>query len=464
MRLDKSFLVATFVLLGGMAAPASAVYLNPDGHGQALIYPYYTARSAEGNPFNTYISLANTDLMTARVLRVRFREAANGREVAGFNLFLGPTDMWTAAVVPTSRGTRILTADRSCVDPPMTRLNAQLAELRLEAGGEEGYVEIIEMASTSLGTDTGIAVSPVNGEPEDCDYVRNPANVVPDLDGPLGGLMGTLTLINVASGEDFTVTADALADVATQPFFRPPSDPYPDFDAVQVNPRSHMFVDGKSYELSWSNGMEAVSSVLTAVGVMNEYILDRGTASQTDWVLTYPTRRFFPDPHPLFAPPTNGLLSFLVSDREGRTVENTQCSGWFGFCENALELGTTNVIAMIRRDGPAASLLGSAHPLPRWAGGTVLDSGFIVARQAPYRDTTNGGPGRLTSLPGSTSFDAATAVTTTGTFVVRGLPVTGLAVRTFRNGTLSCDGGKCQGNYGGSFSHRYKRLIEPVTP
>jgi hypothetical protein len=45
-----------------------------------------------------------------------------------------------------------------------------------------------------------------------------------------------------------------------------------------------------------------------------------------------------------------------------------------------------------------------------------------------------------------------------------GLPAVGFMVRTFRNGTLTCADGKCQGNYGGSSQHRLRRIVDPANP
>jgi hypothetical protein len=50
--------------------------------------------------------------------------------------------------------------------------------------------------------------------------------------------------------------------------------------------------------------------------------------------------------------------------------------------------------------------------------------------------------------------------TATETVRLHGLPVLGFMVRTFRNGTLRCSGAACQGNYGGSFPHKYLRELQ----
>lgn len=103
------------------ATTTSAVTLGLDGLGQALIFPYYTVRSSEGgDAFNTYISIVSTTTI-AKAVRVRFREGRAARPVLDFNLYLAPNDVWTAALVPVedaTGGTRLLTRDRSCTDPP----------------------------------------------------------------------------------------------------------------------------------------------------------------------------------------------------------------------------------------------------------------------------------------------------------------------------------------------------------
>jgi hypothetical protein len=55
----------------------------------------------------------------------------------------------------------------------------------------------------------------------------------------------------------------------------------------------------------------------------------------------------------------------------------------------------------------------------------------------------------------------STGEVVTGAHTFRGLPIVGFAVRIFRNGTLRCDAGTCQGNYGGAFPLKYRRNITP---
>src|ERR1700694_2307266 len=104
----------------GAAGTAQAIYQDPNNLGQALVYPYYTVNSAGGNGFNTYISVVNTTT-NVKIVKVRFREGKNSREVLDFNLYLSPNDMWTGAVVPASAdasaAAHLITSDVSCTNP-----------------------------------------------------------------------------------------------------------------------------------------------------------------------------------------------------------------------------------------------------------------------------------------------------------------------------------------------------------
>jgi hypothetical protein len=233
MRTSKEFLSALLVtaallLPGG----AHAVRYDAGGTGQALIYPYYTVRSASGSAYNTYITVTNqrTD---AKVLRVRFREGRSGAEVAGFNLYLGPEDSWAGVLVPTDAGTRLLTSDKSCRNGSFVDTNGGAAldftDVGYSGGNSdglgtglertrEGYVEIIEMA-TLTGASAQSAGFFNFDPPTNCAPLQG-NSVALETAAPSGGISGALTLINVASGIEFSVTGDALGELRTAAVYR----------------------------------------------------------------------------------------------------------------------------------------------------------------------------------------------------------------------------------------------------
>ncbi|HEX6832727.1 MAG TPA: hypothetical protein VF132_04255, partial [Rudaea sp.] len=211
--------------------PARAVTLNPRGLGQALIYPYYTVN---GNHV-TLFSLVNTTAH-GKALRLYMREARNGREVLGFNLYLAPQDTWAAQIVLTKGGAGISTTDTSCTVPtlPKTAALAQpflpydydgTTQIGTDGGPtdigrtREGYIEIIEMGEvTGDSRGTLSAITPINDAPPGCAaltaaWLNNGYWLVDpkiDLSPPGGGLYGTVSIINVEQGTMYSANAAAI--------------------------------------------------------------------------------------------------------------------------------------------------------------------------------------------------------------------------------------------------------------
>jgi hypothetical protein len=80
---NKKSLCAALAAVGtlGVAGTANAVYVNPDGLGQVLIYPYYTVRNkVAGADFNSLLSVVNSTA-SAKAVKVRFVEGRNSAEV-----------------------------------------------------------------------------------------------------------------------------------------------------------------------------------------------------------------------------------------------------------------------------------------------------------------------------------------------------------------------------------------------
>jgi hypothetical protein len=476
-----------------LASPASAVSLDPEGLGQALIFPYYTVRASEGgNAYNTYISIVSSSTI-AKTVRVRFREGRAAKAVLDFNLYLSPNDVWTAALVPVegsnepSGNTRLLTRDRSCTAPafPIVDGAAQVdfsAANYAAAGGDgfgsglertrEGYVEVIEMAALSGVTASAITHNSA-GVPANCGVVQgNPAIPAGHLLAPRGLLSGTGTLINVVNGRDFAMPAVALAQLATRPFYRAPNDPYPDFSAAEIDRVSIVEANGQVYRSDWERGIDAVSAVLMRSEWMAEYVLDTPTRSLTDVVAALPTRHHYVDAtsfRPPFSAPgrwdTCGMsggepMRYTWFDRNQRGSISTGCSGPTctvpSICAAAAVGSLRNHGAHIPPDTTRSAVLGSTT-LGFLSRGT-LDLGSAMPNG--WIHMSPAGQQSLTSLPSSIRVDLASGQLTSGPHAFSGLPVVGFVVRTFTNGTLSCTGAPaCQGNYGGAFPFRYRRSI-----
>ena len=340
--MKRTLALAIATALGTVAGSAAAVVLGPRGTGQVLIYPYYTVRHLQ-----TLLSVVNTTAH-GKALKVRFREAYDGREVAGFNLYLGPFDTWVGAVYDlsldstgnaTTPHAAIGTNDNSCTVPvfgaaPFAGGPPTLAfsNSNYTQGGygaptgtdsgptgldrtREGFFEIIEMGEVvdqaTASQKSLEAITPVNGNPPGCGQVQAAwaangywsANAGVDLLPPAGGLYGAAGIVNVAQGTlySFDATAiDGFSDVAqhTGPVDAKPNLSTAVTDSAHQIATANVSIGNRMVRADYpaSRGVDAVSAVLAASDVMNEYITDPQLGAQTEYVVTYPTKQFYVDP------------------------------------------------------------------------------------------------------------------------------------------------------------------------
>jgi hypothetical protein len=136
--------------VAGLAGTAQAVNLNPDGLGQVLLYPYYTANA--GN--QTILSVVNTT-DHAKAVKVRFLEGFNSREVLDFNLYMSHHDVWVAAidyfVAPGASQVatpHLIIPDSSCTVP-------YLYQFGIDLGYKGGRQPFLDLAYTGLFEDGG---------------------------------------------------------------------------------------------------------------------------------------------------------------------------------------------------------------------------------------------------------------------------------------------------------------------
>lgn len=316
-----------------VAATVGAVSLNPRGTGQVLLYPYYTVNAGQ----NTLISLVNgTD--RAKAVKVRVREAYNGREVGAFNLYLSPYDVWTAAVFTLQDGAaaNVLTEDKSCTVPalrdgaalpvlpdgrhylPLGNLaysgtvNADSGPVGLDRT-REGMIEVIEMGE--LGGASALAATHVQGTPSNCPALVAAwgsggywaTNADADLYAPKGGLYGTLAVVNPSEGTIFQVAATALDGFSSYAQHSAPSSAHPDLgdarssarDVVPPYADADVSVDGSlvhAHYVGADRTVDAVSAVLMSAKILNEYVVSAADGASTDWVVAMPTKRHYTDP------------------------------------------------------------------------------------------------------------------------------------------------------------------------
>src|SRR5690554_1885950 len=497
--------------LAGASGAAQAAYLNSDGLGQVLIFPYYTVN---GGNF-TNINLVNTTDQ-AKAVKVRFLEGENSQEVLDFNLYLSPWDHWSGAITLSDNvadgsdpwvpddgeaPAKLVTWDTSCtapailadgvdfrnyeyatqVDPDDSSKYIASEDTNLSlARTREGYVEVIEMA-TLVDTDAtddeafnpATAVTHVDGVPADCDLVRNAwigngvwaTDSSVSVEAPSGGLYGYASVIDVAEGTNATYDAVAIDDFTDAPLNERTSSVLPSLtQAVQFS--DVFYHDGTSAQVASNdftgsvNGADTVSSLFMRDTLSNDYVLDESISAATDWVITMPTKRFY----------VNG---------SGTTADAPFHSVWdgTGACEHI------DIEYWDREEGQPTpeEIPGTIDfsPLPpqiieipdgfqfctevsimTFNGGSVLGSSENLTYGLNLPDGYEHGWARIDLsnplYPGESVADRNPRVLAGDVHNFTGLPVVGFAVQKYENGVLE---GGVLSNYAGVVEHKYTRDI-----
>jgi hypothetical protein len=370
-----------------LASTAHAVRINPQGEGQALIFPYYT--TAAGNA--SALTLSNYSA-TGKLVQVRVADGENGRTVLAFNVYLGRYDIWTATLFDRGgdAGPALVTDDDSCTYPqirdsqtlpqlPGGRRIAPFALPSPDAGSagvarlREGFIEAVELASVRVLSRTDRAI---NGLPRRCETIiedwaapdgRWLTTPLADFANPTGRLGGDLAIINVGNGTVFGIAPVALDEYRVDPQDRPRGSR----DSVARHARADGIVsllndalsdpasgraaasivaDGTPMTLTYPSpgrATDAVSAVFMAAELWATIEEEPEIGARSSYALTYPTRAFYTDPAlsgpagplPPFGLPFAGIRPLLASPgyrtwvgtRTGQVAGEYGCEG-FGGC------------------------------------------------------------------------------------------------------------------------------------
>jgi hypothetical protein len=525
----KALTCAVLAGLGGLATTAEAVYRNPDGTGQVLLYPYYTVNSTGNNAYNSYVSVTNTTSQ-AKVLKVRFREGRASAEVLDFNLYLSPNDVWVGAIGPQSSDAASPAVlfgnfETSCTYPFIPALGqpflntAYLAGTGLDLGGQtgldrtrEGYVEIFDMATLTGAAAANITHTGIGARPPNCTAMQTNLTAVGSpfaalLAPSTGGIYGEATIINVANGASFGYKADALDAFVSGQFYSDVSSTAPTLGG-NAAPVSLVMANNRAVTDTWgagpvgttaSAGARAVAAVFMHASVMNDYILDTGTRSNSDWVMTFPGKHEFVTTTTA-SPPYTAVLTtagacenatFTFFDRD----EQNSVPPPGGFSPQSSGTGGPGAGSLCWESTVLSVRNGQAHTSASDLSPTNLRSGVLgsrnvqtvtvqpaanVAFTSGWLDLGFTGPNAVAgilSIAGAdmTAASGATIPPAVGTggpvFTVRphtffGLPVTGFMVTARTNSSVACTlpsgaAGSCSGNYMALFNHSYRTRILP---
>lgn len=319
-------LVAVLMLVA--ADRAAAVHVNPQGLGQVLLFPYYTVNRQQ----QTYISIVNADSVN-KAFQLTIRESYNSREVFNLTVFLGANESWSATLfatddLGTSDGSAaLMTADRSCTLPDMWTHNDGSIDGRpyrrfsidaFDDGGpqsatrtREGHIEVVALADYG----PGLWFTYPDGRPRNCEPVRQADFTSPALEGsvPRARLFGAGAIIDVGQGTYYPYRPVAIADFSRKSLIasreRDLIGLINEGDAATVTAR--VASQGPVLEAVFplDRAVDAFSAVLTQAALLNEYLTDPALGAGSDWVVTFPTKRFYTDPA-LLAPVTTAIPPF----------------------------------------------------------------------------------------------------------------------------------------------------------
>ncbi len=493
-----------------MPLPVRALHLSNNGSGQVLLFPYYTVN----NENQSLISIVNsTD--RGKAARLFFREGRNSRVVMELSIYLAPHDVWTASVFSLQAGgpANIVTLDNSCTVPAL-KTNANLPALSNGnryapfsnsaytgssddvgpdelARTREGHFELIEMGevtNASFGSLSAITHG-FNGTAPACQNLVQAwatggywhTNPQADLAPPGGGLSGSVSFVRALNGTMQMVAADAIEGFSQSILHTRPAQGQPTLNSYSgpiFSPpalvTAHVVIDGLPVALRYSvdDTVDAVSAVLMADRLQNEFVTGASVGGVSEWVVTFPTKRFYTDvgaarptaPFPRAyalvggrdaAPVDFGGKAWARTGREipcVASIGGPQCESTAPAIATALNWAA-NVVTFEQFTDPSdagsrilGSLLKFDISLDDFFGGPLTTEGAV---QLTFWDEVVGAPTIAQQLlrPDITGRR------------LRGLPVQGFWVASYTNGQLTPG---VLSNYSDAVRHKFRRALSPA--
>lgn len=340
---------AVAVALGLQTAIVDAQTVSDTNTGTAVFVPYYTIN----NGWKTLVNITNTSA-NSLVVKFRLHEARNSRDVLDFLVLLSPYDVWSAWVQEGTDGRPTLnTDDRSCTVPIAVRDDGTKASELAYSGTfvdytatnnsiprmSEGYIEVLVVGETEgEGTaataatrgSTSWYATHVDGEPRDCDYIQNdfvrrteswgttPDDAIPGDAGSGSPLAYLGSVSTIAFQGDPAGTASTVG-------YGPITTPAPLKVNVSLVNRDQGMAGGieslhiadwgvgqtlvTAQQFPWfleptlashaglwtTGGLVAINDGIAAYSVANEWTNLPSTGALSDWVVTFPTKRFQTD-------------------------------------------------------------------------------------------------------------------------------------------------------------------------
>lgn len=492
--LSKAIALATAL---GAAASAHAINVNQDGLGEVLLYSLYTTE--QGN--NTSVRITNTTPY-AKAVKVRFVEGQNSQEVLDFNLYLSPFDQWSGAITQTDDGAKLITADKSCTAPQIPAGGVAFRNFEYQKkGGEQseartrvGHIEVIEMGVLTPALEAMVTANHevAGSAPANCaginakfknradawydPSVGAPATVAQDLQEGIitldpvtgervtGGLYGSASIINIQGSTQISYDAVAVDNFLGDSVHALTGSNSPDLtDGQKGGAPLAVFKNGDT--ALYGDSATAVSALLMKETMSNDFIVADALAAETNWVVTFPTKRFHVSANPATRPFVNTWNVAPGANVSCHTIDVAYWDHEEYAPTGKVEVGDIDFSPLppvVAPDKPVRPALCYETNIISFNDKKVLGGEFVTYNlnlPAEYQL----GWMEIGFNADQQQFPATpyqlTALTATGAAAtINGLPAIGFAATTIKNNVVS--GGGVKNNYGSSVQHKSKTTLD----
>lgn len=329
------------------ASPNSTMTYTADGIGHKLVFPYFTVQGDNA----TLLNITNTDTVNGKLVKVRFRGAANSDDLFDFQLLLSPGDVWTGSVTQqaTTKVALLRTTDASCTLPSAVRdaVGSQFSTSRVDptpvqgtSANEtrEGYIEVLNMADIPRNTTIGslyTTIKHIAGKaPCDAavleaklgaDYPSFSTAVAAGMNPPSGGLAGDWIILNQANTAAWSGSATAIRaettgganatgnlvfwpqkfgdpllatttaelashSVTADPLFTNQVEKIQQYDLPDMS-TPYVAADGVGVNAAVTRANDS-SRLIAVTSVKNQFVTTSDINAVTDFLFSQPTRRY----------------------------------------------------------------------------------------------------------------------------------------------------------------------------
>ena len=270
----------------------AALYLNPNHHGQVLIFPVY-AGHAEAS--QSLVSLMNAGAQWSAV-RVRVVSGGGAVVLPEVNLYLRPRErvQFVLATVDSDLMLGFNDSSAGACTVPDRSTEARFSQIVLAQSATDqqmsGFIEVIEMG----------AVDPIALPDADCDLLRARwadggvwhEDAARDLQPPQGELTGNAWLIDVFQGDAYPTQPIAVAGYSDAVQHGLPGSPIPTLASATTTQSLIQLSDGLQL-LTFDSALDAMTALFMATEHRVEVHADAALNGSTELVVTFPTLRLY---------------------------------------------------------------------------------------------------------------------------------------------------------------------------